>query len=57
MGDFEEGDTVKLKSGGPTMTVEGESQFGGIVCTWFDGNEVKSRSFMPKSLKLVEEDE
>lgn len=38
--DFKPGDVVRLKSGGPRMTVEkvGKTQFGddGVWCVWFE---------------------
>jgi uncharacterized protein YodC (DUF2158 family) len=42
------GDIVKLKSGGPDMTVESfdDSIVGMYVnCVWFDGSEVKRNRF------------
>ena len=38
--EFKIGDVVKLKSGGPNMTVEviGEQ---GVYCAWFDKSEKK----------------
>ena len=33
--DFEVGDVVRLKSGGPNMTVDNASS-SRIICTWFD---------------------
>lgn len=52
------GDLVKLKSGGPTMTVRHQdSRGGGWICTWW--NEVKSEysetGFWIQQLKKVEE--
>ena len=34
--------SFQLKSGGPKMTVAStKSNAAGILCTWFDGNEVE----------------
>ena len=33
---FKKGDTVRLKSGGPLMTVEDSTWADAIKCTWFD---------------------
>jgi len=33
---FKPGNTVRLKSGGPVMTVEGHTQGGRVSCRWFD---------------------
>ena len=52
--DFQPGDLVKLKSGGPTMTVEKVGHVGNAVavfCTWFEDNELKRASFAPAALK------
>lgn len=53
---FKTGDVVRLKSGGPTMTVsEIESTTGAVLCTWFDSTEKRSDSYFPASaLKRVE---
>ena len=43
MADFKKGDTVRLKSGGPLMTVLDLGNYGpagpndGVKCVWFDG--------------------
>jgi uncharacterized protein YodC (DUF2158 family) len=39
------GDLVGVKSGGPTMTVAGESQLGMVICEWFDGKKQMSGTF------------
>ena len=48
--DFQPGDTVKLKSGGPLMTVDGVGKYGmgatqdSVLCVWFEavkGQQVK----------------
>lgn len=49
---FKIGDKVKLKSGGPIMTVsyvDGES----IECTWFVNSDVKIQEFHSGTLDLV----
>lgn len=50
MSEIKVGDTVRLKSGGPLMTVEeiGDYSVDGdgpmkASCTWFDGNAAKSQ--------------
>jgi uncharacterized protein YodC (DUF2158 family) len=40
--DFNVGDIVKLKSGGPNMTIEGCSG-SRYICVWFDVNNVPHR--------------
>lgn len=61
MAEFEAGDVVRLKTGGPEMTVENviqEPAMGEIVqATWFDeDNNKQSDSFSPEALVVVEED-
>jgi uncharacterized protein YodC (DUF2158 family) len=48
------GDVVKLRSGGPDMTVTG-CELGGVYqCTWFTfGDESRSSSFSEEALILV----
>ncbi|WP_045027960.1 YodC family protein [Draconibacterium sediminis] len=64
---FKQGDVVRLKSGGPKMTIENYYVHVGISsssvsdhlvdCTWFDNNGVlQSRTFEQDSLKK-EDDE
>ncbi len=44
MADFKQGDVVRLKSGGPAMTVE-TTEGGETVCVWFglDHGEYRRR--------------
>ena len=51
MMDFDRGDSVRLKSGGPIMTVSGFDD-GKVECWWTDANgETETGSFPPESLK------
>ena len=52
----EVGTTVKLKSGGPDMTVKGilNTSNGPIIrCQWFAGKKLESGDFAPESLELA----
>jgi uncharacterized protein YodC (DUF2158 family) len=57
MEDFEIGDVVQLRSGGPKMTVHGLVSDGDVVCQWFESNEVHQENFPKEALKKVEQDE
>ncbi len=49
--EFKAGDTVRLKSGGPLMTVEGAVASGHLRCQWFDEKKVLCHgSFAPAML-------
>lgn len=61
--DFEPGDIVQLRSGGPAMTVKeiGKMPYRddpGVWCIWFEQvgprNEIKEQAFMPITLKKIE---
>ena len=63
---MKEGDVVKLKSGGPKMTIQEIASWGGYPtggpyekdqakCFWFDGNEMKEGIFKLSSLINGEE--
>ena len=55
---LKEGDLVRLKSGGPVMTVVNPGGLSGWpVCNWFEGSAVKSGSFPPAALRKVPEEE
>lgn len=60
MSEFKEGDTVRLKSGGPIMTVTGKQTDGSYWCIWFnqsrDGrNQVKGFAFKESLLAAAVE--
>jgi uncharacterized protein YodC (DUF2158 family) len=53
---FRVGDVVRLKSGGPAMTIQklGEYPSDQVECRWFtDEQECKWGSFPPACLKLA----
>jgi uncharacterized protein YodC (DUF2158 family) len=47
---FKPGDTVKLKSGGPLMTVNGVDGED-VICVWFEGKDINERAFKSATLK------
>jgi uncharacterized protein YodC (DUF2158 family) len=55
--DFERGDVVNLRSGGPQMTVRkvGHEAFGyrSISCVWFDKAKKFDAAFDAKSLEKL----
>lgn len=53
MNEIRDGMVVRLKSGGPSMTVSRFLDGGAVWCCWFDGNELKEASFMRESLAPV----
>jgi uncharacterized protein YodC (DUF2158 family) len=63
--EFSVGQLVKLKSGGPNMTVEevfGPDAFNPMQrvsfrCQWFAGKKLDSGVFPPESLMLVQPDD
>ena len=60
MADVKIGDVVKLKSGGPSMTVTGIYHHGsGVVmnCEWFVNDEDHSAYFPPDALDEAESGE
>ena len=61
---FKPGDIVKLKSGGPDMTVtevdttkDPDKPITYYVCEWFSGKKVESHSFEATSLDLVKKND
>lgn len=58
---FKQGDTVKLRSGGPIMTVEyyvpvapNDDSSTTVRCAWFDGNKLVHSNFEEDSLVKAE---
>jgi uncharacterized protein YodC (DUF2158 family) len=51
------GDTVRLKSGGPAMTVMDEEKNGEFWCSWFYEGEVKGRDFPAACLTPAKEEQ
>ncbi|HDL8470442.1 TPA: DUF2158 domain-containing protein [Yersinia enterocolitica] len=52
--EYQTGQIVKLKSGGPEMTVNGYVQSQrGFKCQWFAGKKLEFGHFPAESLELV----
>jgi uncharacterized protein YodC (DUF2158 family) len=52
-GEFNAGDTVQLKSGGPVMTIEKIAMYGGerkAACIWFEKSKKMQGVFSLTSL-------
>jgi uncharacterized protein YodC (DUF2158 family) len=57
MTDFHVGDVVRLKSGGPIMTISSElDAMGYINCNWFAGAKLQSGRFRLDVLERVEDE-
>jgi uncharacterized protein YodC (DUF2158 family) len=55
---FQIGDTVRLKSGGPRMTVhhvgrDAASGAPSVTCKWFFGSDPKQADFHPDTLEIA----
>ena len=57
--EFKVGDTVKLISNGPVMTVKDPHYFqdDNVLCQWFAGKKLEHGEFRPDSLIMVNVDE
>ncbi len=54
MAEWNVGDEVVLKSGGPVMTVR-KIHSDGVDCEWFDGEELKGHGFVFDQLMIPPE--
>jgi len=58
---FKPGDVVRLKSGGPEMTVDqaGQDMFerDRVWVTWFDNNKLQKATFAPEALEKLPQTE
>lgn len=50
---FKLGDVVRLKSGGPTMTVTSIDRDGDVGVIWFLNGEIRSASILANCLDLI----
>lgn len=55
MAAFKEGDLVKLKSGGPDMTIMSLGHTGSYLCVWFSDSKRNEGYFGEESIVKVEE--
>jgi uncharacterized protein YodC (DUF2158 family) len=51
MAEFKIGDLVKLKSGGPVMTVDTLSHDGKVYCVWYQHDGYLGREFQAETLE------
>jgi len=54
MAQFNIGDVVQLKSGGPKMTVTHIRGANSLDCTWFEGVKLHEGTFPPDALRIPE---
>lgn len=56
--EFQTGEIVKLKSGGPDMTVRAKANTSGTsyLCQWFAGKKLEQGTFAKESLEYVKKD-
>jgi uncharacterized protein YodC (DUF2158 family) len=59
--DFKVGDVVRLRSGGPDMTIVGfaksfPEEHSVAECRWFENGEKKAGNFPPEALEKVQDE-
>lgn len=56
MTELKKGDTVRLKSGGPLMTVQNVGEYpptqDGVLCVWFEGDQRHEEVFDSAVLEI-----
>ncbi len=50
---FKAGDAVRLKVGGPIMTIDFKTKEGKHTCKWHDGTSLQVGEFLPEELDLA----
>ncbi len=57
--EYQIGEIVKLKSGGPDMTIRSKANTSGssYYCQWFAGKKLEQGQFSVESLEYVNKDE
>ena len=58
MPDFQRGDVVQLKSGGPKMTVErigSSADSKAVLCLWFEDDKLREKWLQPTSVRKFDE--
>lgn len=53
---FQNGDVVRLKSGGPWMTLVKTNNDGDYFCRWFHESDIKGFAFKPHELQKYKEE-
>ena len=48
------GDVVRLRSGGPDMTVHTVDNDGSVYCQWFENKKLENASFMTATLVKID---
>jgi uncharacterized protein YodC (DUF2158 family) len=51
--DFKDGEIVRLRSGGPQMTVQNNRKDRVVCCYWFRDGELLNDAFQPEALERV----
>jgi uncharacterized protein YodC (DUF2158 family) len=57
MQQFKQGDTVRTKSGGPVMAVDGYTPEGEVICTYWDKSKRLQEKFVEETLQAAHPDD